>query len=86
MSTIWYYIKTTNFAVRALLLAGASYLAIEMFKPGFAFADIGGGSYVPRTFNEDQIIDEDQDTIVSGSYLTWWSVPLGLFLLFVLFV
>lgn len=57
-----------------------------MFKPGFAFANLGGGSYIQRGFMEDTVIDEDEDAIVSGTYFPWWSLPLIAFILFGLII
>lgn len=86
MAGVWDIIKTTPPVVRALIIGGLSYFVVEMFKPGFAFADVGGGNYIPRSFKEDQIINEDEDMIVKGTTFPWWSVPLGLFVIFSLFV
>lgn len=86
MSGIWTLVKTTNPVIRAAVVGGAAYLFVEMLKPGFAFANLGGGSYIPRGFMEDVVVDDDDDAIVSGTYFPWWSLPLGLFVFFSLFV
>lgn len=86
MSGIWKLIVSTHPIIRAATIGGLAYLAVEMVKPGFAFANLGGGNYLQRGFMEDTVVNEDEDAIVSGTYFPWWSLPLGLFALFALFV
>jgi hypothetical protein len=78
-------------ALRALLAAGAGYLLLELYKPGFAFASTSEG-YVARPFSllsssdsTSYAGDDDEDTILPTS-IPWWTIPVGLFGLFVLFV
>lgn len=83
---VWKVIVSTEPLIRGLVAGGLVYLGVEMFKPGFAFANLGGGSYIQRGFMEDTVIDEDEDAIVSGTYFPWWALPIIAFILFGLII
>lgn len=77
-------------AIRALVAAGAGYLLLELYKPGFAFAPSEDG-YIARPFSlftssdSSSSIGDDEDTIMPTN-IPWWAIPVGLFGLFALFV
>jgi len=83
---IWEVIITTPPYIRGFFAAGVTYVLMEMFKPGFAFSSISPGQYMPRAFREDQMLNDDEEAIVSGTNFTWWSVPLLVFVIFSLFI
>lgn len=84
---LWTLIRTTNPFIRAALVAAIGYIGVEMVKPGFAFAQISPGEYVAKGLSPTPIdTGDDEPSYISSTLTPWWSVPLGLFLLFGLFV
>lgn len=70
---------------RAIMAAGLGYVAIEMFKPSFAFSEAEDGSFYAKPFGSGEIVLDD-DTVLGKTYLTWWSTLLLIFGVFALFV
>lgn len=82
----WYF--SFNPILRGVVLGGLGFLAIEMVKPSFAFAEIQtgeGDAFVPRPFGSSNTADYG-DQLVGGTMLPYWSIPLLLFVIFGLFV
>lgn len=85
---LWEFVASTHPVLRAAVVAGVGFIVIEMVKPGFAFAQLGPSDYVERGFMKNITVDlgDDDPTVIKGTYLPWWGVPLGLFGFFSLFV
>jgi len=85
------FVASTHPVLRAAVVAAFGFVAVELFKPGFAFAQLGPNDYVERGFMKNITIDiggdaGQEETVIKGTWLPWWGIPLGAFTLFALFV
>jgi len=88
---LWEFVASTHPVMRAAVVAAVAFVGVELFKPGFAFAQLGPNDYVERGFMKNLTIDlggdqGQEETIIKGTWLPWWGVPLGAFAFFSLFV
>lgn len=78
----WYF--SFNPLLRGVAWGIGTWLILEITKPSFAFVDYDG-EYMARPFGKKMTETEDGE-VISGTWLTWWSLPLLMFVIFGLFV
>ena len=79
----WYF--SFNPLLRGVTWAFGTWLIMETTKPSFAFVDYDG-EYIPRPFGGKKMTETEDGEVIAGTWLTWWSLPLLMFVIFGLFV
>lgn len=71
--------------IRGGLWATAAFLLVEIWKPGFAFAE-SDGTFYPRPFGSSSVAYTETDDAVQGTNFPWWAFVLSFFVIFGLFI